>query len=465
VRARQGAGGRASRGVLLAATLLFAASVARGAPCGRPDVDATFPPNASTGVPQNALLAAHYSAPADYQNETVTLTRDGSIDVPVDAAYDAAESMLRATPVAALVPGQYSVTWPALRGVATGVGLGDGSTFAVGDGVDTGAPYFDGLRAAAWDFTRDTDPCTDALEDRYGYDLELGDLGDDQASSLLSVVVFETKSPGRDSDAPPTELAVVPMPSGGTVHVSRTSNQAGKVCFAAVLRDLALHVSGGGDAEACVETVEPPFFEGCSLVRGGSSRQSALAGWVAVLLGLTLRRRRQSALAALGLGAAGAVGMLGCQREPGGEPAPGAPTLAQASDFACRAGVCTQHAPRVPDDGEWRCAELEGTVLCAGGEPAAGVVAGPADPAYRCGERPNGERVCVDRAPDYPPGGRAVYACRFDAEQGGIRECREHPKAAPATVLAALPSRDPDCWLDRDCSGRCDRGFCSGAPR
>lgn len=460
---------RSKPGVLRGTTTVLACallttSVARGAPCGRPDVDATFPPHEASGVPQNAILAAHYSAPADYRGEPATLTRDG-VDVPVDAAYDAAESMLRASPSTALVPGHYSIVWPALRGVATGVGLGQGASFAVGDGVDTAAPHFEGLRAARWDFTRETDPCTDSLEDRYGYDLELGELGDDQASSLLSVVVFETQGPGRASSAAPTELAVVPMPSGGTVHVARTSKEAGKVCFAAVLRDLTLNVSGGGDEEACVETVEPPFFEGCSLAGHRSATPGPLLGSVMVLAGLAARRRRRRWLAALGAGGAGVLGIVGCSRELGDEPEPSAPALARASRFECSAGVCSQRAPRVPDDGEWRCAELAGAALCAGGEPAAGTIAGPADPGYRCGRRPNGERVCVDMAPDYPPGGPDVYACRFDGEQGGIRECREHPKAASTAVLAALPERNPDCWLDRDCSGRCDRGYCSGAPR
>jgi hypothetical protein len=455
-----------SLAAVLATALLLLASAARAEPCGRPDVDATFPPHDASGVPQNAILAAHYTAPADYGGEAVTLTRNGTEDVLVDAAYDAAESMLRAVPVAPLVAGEYHILWPALRGVATGVGLGTGSSFAVGAAIDSAPPHFDGLRAATWDFSRETDPCTDSLEDRYTYELSLGELGDDQATALLSVVVFETKGPGRAPGAAPTELAVVPLPSGGgSIHITRPSNQAGNVCFAAVLRDLALNVSGGGDEEACVATVEPPFFEGCSLALRGRSAPASGAAWVIAGLALALRRRRRAALGALGLGGIGALSLLGCSRPPTSDAPPSAPKLARASAFECRAGACSQRQPRLPDDGEWRCAELDGTVLCAGGEPAAGAVAGPADPAYRCGYRPNGERVCLDRAPDYPPGGPGVYACRFDAAHGGSRECREQPTPVPHPVLAALPSGSPECWLDRDCAERCERGYCSGAPR
>jgi hypothetical protein len=440
--------------------VLFAATKARAEPCGRPDIDATFPPQNAAGVPQNAILAAHYSAPADYGDEPVTLTLGGTTDVPVSVSYDNGESMLRAIPDAPLAAGSYRIVWPALRGVATSVGLGATRSFSVGTAADSAPPRFDGLRKATWDFSREDDPCTDSLEDRYGYDLSLGDYGDDLPTSLLSVVVFETRSPKHPAGTPPTELAVVPLPSGGSVHIERPSKEAGKVCFAAVLRDLALYTSGGGDEEACVETVEPPFFEGCSLTRRGRSTPAPLALVLVTLVGLRVRRRRRTALEALSLAA---PLMLACSRAPAGEAPRGTPALAPASAFECRAGTCSQRHPRLPDDAEWRCAERGGVVWCAGGEPASGVVTGPKDRAFRCGQRPNGERVCVSTEPDYPPGGRESYACRFDAEHGITRVCRE--ATTPAAALAALPSSAPDCWLDRDCSGRCDRGFCREAPR
>ena len=447
-------------GATAGALSLFAGSAARAEPCGRPDIDATFPPQGASGVPQNAILAAHYRAPADYHEEPVTLTRDETTDVPVDVSYDNGESMLRAVPRAPLAPGGYRIVWPALRGVATSVGLGATRSFSVDTAVDTAPPHFDGLRKATWDFSREDDPCTDSQEDRYGFELSLGDYGDDMPSSLLSVVVFETRSPKHPAGTPPTELAVLPLPSDGTVSIERPSKEAGKVCFAAVLRDLALYTSGGGDEEACVETVEPPFFEGCSLAARGGSPPAPVALVLAALLALRARRRRRATLGVLSLGAAGA---FACSRVPVGDAPHEASALASVSPFDCRAGSCSQRHSRLPDDGEWTCAELDGVVLCAGGEPASGTVAGPADRAFRCGQRPNGERVCVNRTPDYPPGGRERYACRFDAEHGVTRECREHP--TPAPVLAALPSTAPDCWLDRDCSGRCDRGHCTGAPR
>src|SRR5688572_7340752 len=75
-----------------------------------------------------------------------------------------------------------------------------------------------------------------------------------------------------------------------------------------------------------------------------------------------------------------------------------------ASSFSCGSDGCIQLHPRLPDSGEWRCAERGQVVWCAGGEPAAGVVSGPPDPRYRCGRRwgqAREERVCVDRSPDY----------------------------------------------------------------
>jgi hypothetical protein len=132
----------------------------------------------------------------------------------------------------------------------------------------------------------------------------------------------------------------------------------------------------------------------------------------------------------------------------------------------CDDARCSQRQVRLPDDGEWRCAELDGVALCAGGEPAAGVVQTSSQRGYRCGARrgPKRERVCVDPAPDYPPEGPAGYGCRFDAEHGNRRECRARDQVTEQ-AQAELPAKAPDCWLDADCSGRCDRGFCVGATR
>jgi hypothetical protein len=139
-----------------------------------------------------------------------------------------------------------------------------------------------------------------------------------------------------------------------------------------------------------------------------------------------------------------------------------------ASRFQERDGKQRQEYPRLPDTGEWRCAERGSVVWCAGGEAAAGVVSGPPDRGYRCGprwDRDDGERVCIDEHPDYPApsgtprGDGKRQRCRFEQEQGIVRVC----ELAAAYEGLALPARAvPACWLDRDCpSGHCDRGACS----
>ncbi len=130
-----------------------------------------------------------------------------------------------------------------------------------------------------------------------------------------------------------------------------------------------------------------------------------------------------------------------------------------------------QEHPRLPDAGEWRCAERGKTVWCAGGEAAAGVVSGPPDGGYRCGPRwsnEEGERVCIDLHPDYPdlagsPKRDGQWQCKFEQEQGIARVCElVAPYDGPALPAQALPA----CWLDRDCpSGHCDRGACSCGSR
>ncbi|HEX6764937.1 MAG TPA: hypothetical protein VF103_05650 [Polyangiaceae bacterium] len=151
---------------------------------------------------------------------------------------------------------------------------------------------------------------------------------------------------------------------------------------------------------------------------------------------------------------------VGCGRgEAPGRAVP-RPKAVEAGPFVCAGETCTQRHPRLPDDGEWRCAERDGVVWCAGGEPAAGVVALSASRGYRCGERRGAsrkERVCVDPAPDYPPGGPVAFRCRFDEERGGKRTCSK----AEGVSRALLPGAEPNCWVDKDCPGRCERGTCS----
>ena len=138
-----------------------------------------------------------------------------------------------------------------------------------------------------------------------------------------------------------------------------------------------------------------------------------------------------------------------------------------AGKLNCGPEGCEQLHPRLPDTGEWLCAERDGVVWCTGGDAAAGVVSGPPDPSYRCGPRwganaKSSERVCIDRSPDYPPPATNVqYRCRFLQERGMARHCEPTERASiPALPEGALPA----CFLDQDCpAGRCDRGACGCA--
>jgi hypothetical protein len=278
---------RTAGGVLFAALTLVPLT-SRAAPCGRPDVDDTYPPNGSDDVPQNADLAAHYAAPADYVDEEVTLVGPNG-DVLVDLVYDEAESMLRALPIADLVPGPHVVTWPGLRGVATNRGLGLTVEFKVGNARDEQMPTFSGLRSIDWDLSRELDECTDAVEDRFFFDLGVGSAGDDSDPSLLAVVVFQTRTATGKKSAP-EQVAVRPMPQNRRIRVERPAMGEGKVCFAAVTRDLVHNVSGGGDQEVCVETTEPPFFDGCSL--GSRTRTGGVHVFLLALSLSFIARRR-----------------------------------------------------------------------------------------------------------------------------------------------------------------------------
>jgi hypothetical protein len=158
-----------------------------------------------------------------------------------------------------------------------------------------------------------------------------------------------------------------------------------------------------------------------------------------------------------------------------------------APAFACDGGRCVQRAPRMPDDGEWACADSGGPVVCVGGERAAGVAAAPPDPAWRCGARAGanadglGRRICVDLAPDFPDGRMAGWRCSTLHDGPLRRVCDRDP--AVHTLADACDDRrpcldgawcaegrcrperrQPDCWLDRDCGTglRCRFGSCLG---
>jgi hypothetical protein len=154
-----------------------------------------------------------------------------------------------------------------------------------------------------------------------------------------------------------------------------------------------------------------------------------------------------------------------------------------ATPFRCDGPVCRQHAPRLPDDGEWECADFSGVVVCHGGLRPAGVPPGASEPGFVCAERRGaraapGERICVDLSPDFPEGKAAGQRCRFETEGALFRVCMADPAARAAGDACdvshacdadlfcvegrCLPRRpEPACWLDIDCDKKaCRFGSC-----
>jgi hypothetical protein len=269
-------------------------SLAAAAPCGRPDVDFAFPPDDASNVPGNARLSAHYASPALYDDEPVTLTGPMGDELGVSVLYDDAQSMLRVSPHQPLEAGFHQVVWPGLRSVSSG-GVGRGSTigFFVDNAVDTMPPRFSGLESIDWDLSRDRDPCLDGLEDRFVFDLELGEVDDDGGRELLSVLVFETVDPAEPERSEPRQVALRPVPASGKLELRRPAQRAGRTCFAAVVQDLLGAVSGGGEVEVCTQTKRPPFFDGCAVRRaiGADPTRDRTWAFATSLLGLLLLRR------------------------------------------------------------------------------------------------------------------------------------------------------------------------------
>jgi hypothetical protein len=287
--------GRALRA--LGGAALCLAGSARAAPCGRPDVDLTFPPADAMGVPSDAVFAAHYASPALYDEEPVSLSDASGNALGVALAFDQANSLLRATPSEPLREGLHHISWPGLRGVSgSGVGRGSSSSFSVKPEPDVAAPSFAGLSGIDWDLSRDRDPCLDKLEDRFVFRLEVGAADDDAGAGLLSLLVFETRDPAAPDRVEPNQVALRAFPQQGMVEVRRPAGEAGETCFAAVVQDLRGNVSGGGERQVCVITKQPPFFDGCAL-RPATHGSRPVTTYVAVALALGLLRRGRSARA------------------------------------------------------------------------------------------------------------------------------------------------------------------------
>jgi len=155
---------------------------------------------------------------------------------------------------------------------------------------------------------------------------------------------------------------------------------------------------------------------------------------------------------------------------------------AAGGPWRCEASTCEERQPRQPDDGTWECADLDGAVVCHGGAPPAGVVAGPPDVGWMCGPRRGSaagtDRVCVDYSPDFPSGDARGWRCAFTHEHGERRVCRRDESApaigAPCDDARGCkpgdrcldrrcvpPRPQPSCWIDKDCGvAKCFRGSC-----
>jgi hypothetical protein len=244
---------------------------------------ATFPADGASNVPVNAVLSAVYAETADYLDEPVELTSAG-VTSPVSVQFDESERrLLIANP--GLTPNtSYTLVWPALRGLSSaGHGLGRTITFSTGTDSDSAAPDFEGIRKVSWDLEHVRDDCTD--------DFELGAASDDGGRDSLALLLFQTRGPGTREDGPrvvtQTELVKSDRP-----RVELTVGEAtGRVCFAAVARDLLGRISATGSDEHCVRTTAPPFFYGCAMRAGTANFVSV--GSLALAFALIARRRRR----------------------------------------------------------------------------------------------------------------------------------------------------------------------------
>jgi hypothetical protein len=291
-----------------AVALVGAAGDARADSCTAPDLIETMPADQATGVPPNATLFARYKPNAEYLAEPVTIDQfhaDAGGDAgpsqvgptqTLTATFDSTEGMLQATPPAPLTPGDsYVVHWPSLRGIDTAtLGTKADPRFTAGTADDVAPPTFAGIASVSWDVSRENDPCTGSIEERYVFHLALGAAADDGGRGSLTLLVFQTSGPGIDASAP-SPVLVQRLPPEGQGATIKSKVQVGHVCFAAIVRDLTMKVSTSG-APVCVDTVAPPFFYACDASPGrGSGSVAAIAAALAAFAAMRRASRRRAA--------------------------------------------------------------------------------------------------------------------------------------------------------------------------
>jgi hypothetical protein len=280
---------------------------ARADSCTSPDLIETMPPDNAVNVPINAGLSARYASIANYNGEPVQLDHV-PVGGPTDAqtfdahsatmpTFDATSGILQIVPPAPLTAGDsYVVHWPALRGLDTAnVGQASDLHFRVGAEQDTLPPTFQGMTSVAWDVSRNKDPCTSSIDERYVFDLGLGKAADDGGRDSLTLIVFQTAGPDVEAGvAKQVRVQRIP-PAGQNVSVtSAVSSAVGHVCFAAIVRDLTGRVSTGG-SPVCVETVGPPFFYSCAVAPARQARGLELAALFIAAVALARRAKRRAA--------------------------------------------------------------------------------------------------------------------------------------------------------------------------
>lgn len=145
--------------------------------------------------------------------------------------------------------------------------------------------------------------------------------------------------------------------------------------------------------------------------------------------------------------------------------------------FECSGPTCIQRHPRLPDDADWECADVEGLVVCRDRPGPAGAVRGPPELGWICSEERT-PRICIDLDPDRP--GAGSYDCSYAHEPAIERRCRaieapslgspcrgECPEGMRCAGGACIPDAiaPPDCWTSADCHDgqRCVLARCRSA--
>ena len=437
-------------------------------PAGGPISSTWSRPTRRPTCPPNATLAAHYAVVRGLpgRGRRPGHARPGSRRCRRRSTRRRGGSRSR-RPIRSSPGATYTVRWPALRGLnAAAPGTGGQAALHGRRGDRRRAARVRRRRRARPGISlRQTNDCTDSIEERFVFDLDLGAATDDGGRDGLTLMLFQTSGPaasggvGAGARARPAARgeARAGRPADGRRRRTTSASRAWSATRPARSRTAPI-------GEACVDTTAAPLLP--RLQRGAARtpgrRRRRCCGLVAALLLARAPAARPPE----------AVRWIALRRAWPRSPAATAaacPTTTRDGAARRRAARRRSRAPGAaarsgtracPTTASGPARTARGATVCVGGERAAGVAPAPPDPALDLRRAARARRPIASargsasiRRPTSPTGKRDRVALPHALRSSPAPRLRSRPRGLDAGS-ACDPAR-PCADGSRCVAGRC----------